>query len=305
MDKRTCSIEGCGRPHAGRGYCHPHHERWRLTGDPRASEPIARRSPDVNRHRPRSSKYTLNEAYFDEITTQEQAYWLGFVAADGGIIYRPGKYYSLRVELAERDAGHLEALAASLGSSKPITHSVRRNAWSPTGEGRFASAVFDSWRLVEALDRLGIKLRKSATAEPWNGPADLMPHYWRGLFDGDGAIGPIAGRMHWNLQFCGSEACVRGFAGWAHSVCGTKAKPRLSTNSILCWNWSTSGSRMPQALARALYQDAVIALPRKRLLADELCAIDLKAAWADANRRRSIAMRTAWPHGTYLRARRQ
>lgn len=31
---RSCSIEGCGRPHFGRGWCRSHYVRWYDTGDP-------------------------------------------------------------------------------------------------------------------------------------------------------------------------------------------------------------------------------------------------------------------------------
>ena len=30
----TCSIEGCGRPFYGKGWCAMHYMRWRRTGDP-------------------------------------------------------------------------------------------------------------------------------------------------------------------------------------------------------------------------------------------------------------------------------
>lgn len=33
MNKRTCSIEGCGNSHASYGYCDKHYRRWRKTGD--------------------------------------------------------------------------------------------------------------------------------------------------------------------------------------------------------------------------------------------------------------------------------
>lgn len=32
--QRTCSIEGCNRPHFGRGWCQKHYLRWRRNGDP-------------------------------------------------------------------------------------------------------------------------------------------------------------------------------------------------------------------------------------------------------------------------------
>ena len=34
MPKRTCSVPECDRPHLARGYCSPHWQRWKKTGDP-------------------------------------------------------------------------------------------------------------------------------------------------------------------------------------------------------------------------------------------------------------------------------
>lgn len=31
---RTCSVEDCGEPHRGRGYCNLHYKRWKAHGDP-------------------------------------------------------------------------------------------------------------------------------------------------------------------------------------------------------------------------------------------------------------------------------
>ena len=33
---RTCSIEGCGKPHDGRGFCKEHYQQWYRYGDPLA-----------------------------------------------------------------------------------------------------------------------------------------------------------------------------------------------------------------------------------------------------------------------------
>lgn len=42
---RICSVEGCARPHYGRGYCRPHYRRWRAHGDA-GTTPIVIRDPD-------------------------------------------------------------------------------------------------------------------------------------------------------------------------------------------------------------------------------------------------------------------
>lgn len=34
MSKRTCSVDDCARPHAAKGFCQKHWNRWRIHGDP-------------------------------------------------------------------------------------------------------------------------------------------------------------------------------------------------------------------------------------------------------------------------------
>lgn len=48
MAKGTCSVEGCGKSHYGKGWCYAHYTRWKRHGDPvagamgRCCLPIAR-----------------------------------------------------------------------------------------------------------------------------------------------------------------------------------------------------------------------------------------------------------------------
>jgi hypothetical protein len=37
---RTCSVEGCERPHYARGWCAPHYQRWKKDGDLREQVPL-------------------------------------------------------------------------------------------------------------------------------------------------------------------------------------------------------------------------------------------------------------------------
>jgi len=171
--------------------------------------------------------------------------------------------YAVSLSLAEVDADHVQLFVRATGSDMPVRSDFRKQAY----------VMLHSRRLVESLERVGVGPRKSATAEPWTGPADLMPHYWRGLFDGDGCIHRAKrSRTSWTLTQAGSMACVNGFAEWAASVCGTRSKPIHVKGG--CWHVAIGGSYMPQNLAAALYRDAPVALPRKLRLASELMAAE-------------------------------
>ena len=248
-----CLVEGCDGKHVGLGLCNRDLLRLRIHGDVNH----VRRPEDAPR------KYTLDTAFFDEIDTEAKAYWLGFVTADGSVT-RTGRTNSLRVGLAIKDTAHLERMNADLGSNRPLAFWLNRPHPAVT-------ATFDSWQLVQGLRSLGVHPNKSGTVEPWDGPEELMSHYWRGLFDGDGSIFRVGGKASWTVDIAGSEPCVRAFAAWAQRICGSTATPRRHRGRT--WHWRVGGGEKPQLVTRALYVGSTVYLDRKYELAGQLLAI--------------------------------
>jgi transposase-like protein len=208
--------------------------------------------------------------YFDHIDTPDKAYWLGFLSADGCMIttaaHPEGDHLS--VKLAARDKGHLEKLKETLRANAGVLSGVQSGFGKPMP---YVSLSVSSRRLADALIALGINPRKSATVEPWNGPEHLMPHFWRGLFDGDGSFA-IKSATLFTAFLCGSEPCVRGFTAWAHGITGTTATPYFRTG---CWYVSISGRYQVPKLVRAMaYDYAPVSLDRKQVRADAILAAD-------------------------------
>lgn len=210
-----------------------------------------------------------NPDFFDVVDEPVKAYWLGFLAADGCIIttsqYPEGSHLNVRLGIV--DIGHLRKLKDTLGATASILTGVHDGFDSGKKHG-YASLSVGSRRLTKALLALGIAPRKSATAVPWDGPADLMPHYWHGLFDGDGSLA-IKTADQFTAFLCGSEPCVRGFTAWAHELCGTRATPYFRSG---CWYVSIAGRHQVAKLTRAMYGDAPESLDRKQERADLILA---------------------------------
>lgn len=214
-----------------------------------------------------------NPTYFDQIDTPDKAYWLGFIAADGCVTGFSAGYPRLQIKLARKDRDHLALLHKTLKAKRPI----RDTEEVSFGVARSAStlAVY-SPPLANALVTHGITPRKSATLQPWDGPATLMPHYWRGLVDGDGSITINDTGVY--LSFVGSEAVARSFREWAHQVSGTNAAARQGKPGSSYWVVQVGGvgrserfpfrESTPLRLLAALYDDALVALARKKALAD-------------------------------------
>lgn len=236
-------------------------------------------------------KYSLDETYFDNIDTSEKAYWLGFIAADG-CVQNNERVYCLEIALQKRDRDHLLKFAEHIGSDSPVTPTVQN-----------MRIRLHSRHLMESLANLGIFPRKSLIVEPWDGPLELMPSYWRGLFDGDGCIHKRTkeGRVHWSISIVGSFGCVDGFRKWAYEICGSKACVRKATKVSECWSWAVCGTEKPQLLACEL-KSVPIGLTRKQDLLEEFCSIDFSEHKSQLNASRAIKMTEAWASGRHARA---
>ncbi len=213
-------------------------------------------------------KYDLDDCFFDSIDTEAKAYWLGFITADGCVRSGPQgtagwNLNQVNVKLKASDAGHLEKLKADLSAESPLIPVPHK---SHPG----VQVSFSSRRLVGSLMRIGVTPRKSLTVQPWTGPDDLMRHYWRGMFDGDGTIARHPGdRPKWHLRMLGSEAVVEAFRVWASATCGSAADKYPKGN---IWSWTVGGLAAPQALVRELYDGSTVYLDRKYELALQLMA---------------------------------
>jgi len=205
-----------------------------------------------------------NEDYFDRIDTPDKAYWLGFIGADGCVTGFGSGFPRLQVKLAAKDHDHLVLLCDALKARQPVRDF---EDWSAGEMRSYSSVAIGSPHLVEALVGHGVTPKKSPTLQPWDGPADLMPHYWRGLFDGDGSITINGNGVFTSLV--GSEPVVHGFRDWARGVSGTNANPKRGTaGNRQYWTVQIGGTRLVLRLLAALYDDAPVALTRKKALAD-------------------------------------
>lgn len=119
---------------------------------------------------------TVNHAAFDVIT-DEAAYWIGFLMADGCISDTGRGNPKILLKLARQDGDHVRRFAAFLEATNKIQ--IRAN-------GQVAVSI-TSARLAQALAQFGVVPRKSYTAQVHG--LELNRHFWRGEFDGDGSLG--------------------------------------------------------------------------------------------------------------------
>lgn len=125
-------------------------------------------------------RHSLDEDFFESIDTEEKAYWLGFIVADGCIVYSGGSY-SLNITLGMADIGHLKKFKTSIGSSVDITIGV-------SGKGTpHCQIIIHSKKIFNDLRSHGIVQRKTGNEVMPDISEGLMHHFIRGFFDGDGS----------------------------------------------------------------------------------------------------------------------
>jgi intein/homing endonuclease len=131
--------------------------------------------------------YTLNENFFNEIITEEQSYWLGFLFADGYVYSskKPnnGKFArQLKIVLNHEDIDHLYKFKDSISSNSPIKFYKYSN-------GIYPCITINNKTIVTDLIKLGcIQGKTHKLIFPTFLNDNLKRHFIRGYFDGDGCI---------------------------------------------------------------------------------------------------------------------
>ena len=119
----------------------------------------------------------LKTDYFQKIDTENKAYLLGLFAADG-CIYTVNCSKFFTIQLKKEDAEMIRYIKNELNAPRKIVVDKRDDSCGIS----VANNLF-----VQHLIEHGVSEGKSTRFLP-NLPDHLMPHYIRGLFDGDGSI---------------------------------------------------------------------------------------------------------------------
>jgi hypothetical protein len=160
-------------------------------------------------------KYNINETFFDEIDSEEKAYFLGLLYADG---YNHPASSHTSIALKESDRSILEKLRDLIYNEPwPLKYKIRRKGAEGdlTNRQNQYQLCFSSKYLANKLVEFGCYPDKSLTLQfPNFLSKNLMPHFIRGYFDGDGSIslykennrGSIIMKSSWSIvsshSFC-------------------------------------------------------------------------------------------------------
>lgn len=155
--------------------------------------------------------HSVNTKFFEE-WSHDMAYVLGFIYADGHVVYREstedkkGKY-ELIFNLIDTDYKHLEKIKKTLGYTGDVKISESKGGKLKTNgeKTKYSSLRINSKDLTKPLNRFKITGKKSFTVVfPEDIPEEYEIDFIRGYFDGDGSVGKHMGD-NIRTRFCGAN----------------------------------------------------------------------------------------------------
>lgn len=208
----------------------------------------------VNIEKLRKYDYSTADHIFDVIDTEEKAYWLGFLYADG---YVSGAKNTIALALKEEDLKAIEKFRKFVGlENKPITTKIRHLS---TGDKYSYQFSFDSKATKDRLAELGCINRKTAILKfPTEDqvPKKLLSHFIRGYIDGDGCIYTNKNKI--TVEILGTEEFLIELKKWIN----LGQSKIYKTHSPIVMKTLHSGKYALELLER-IYKDSTIYLDRK------------------------------------------
>lgn len=205
---------------------------------------------------------SCNDNFFSEFK-QEQAYVLGFIEADGYKVSRPTSHrtFMLQIHLSDEDERHLIKIKNTLS----VTSEIRHNA-NPTSKDHDSVMMTCSSRIWKK--DLEDKYRIGRIPNFIKEDSELIRHYIRGYFDGDGSIYQPEEFLHLNrINFVfSSESLAQDFKNTIKNELQLEGSITINqkTNSEKCWYFQISTQDEIDKFYKWIYNNSVIHLDRKK-----------------------------------------
>lgn len=201
-------------------------------------------------------KYHVNTTFFEEINSEEKAYWFGFLMADGYVSDEV-----ITIGLSRKDEQHIQSFLNTIESNTPIVR-YNSDAGIKGSKHEMSKVTVCSVRLARSLNKLGLKSPKSLQEFLPSLPDELYSPFIRGYYDGDGGY-------HYHQNAKGKWKIKVSILG-GKRMCQSIKEHALKQGITLCVYqknnhlYEVAGSHhQAQNFLEYLYMDATIFLPRK------------------------------------------
>ena len=211
------------------------------------------------------NKFPLNENYFENIDSNEKAYWLGMLYADGNI-----SNYDNEVALSLKDKEHVEKFKEAIGAINHHIIHIVDNRWK--SKCHIYKVYFKCSKLKQDLIKWGCIPNKSQqiVSIP-NIKQEYFSHFIRGYFDGDGSI-HIGNKNNYRISFVGTYDFLKEIQHVLNV--STKIVQNGGTNNK-SFVFQVMGNQQIYHIMNYLYTDATYStvLIRKYNKYQDLCSV--------------------------------
>lgn len=209
-------------------------------------------------------KYNFNEDYFENIDSEDKAYFLGFIVADGSV-----NSTSNVIQITQKEPDILYEFKKSIEYEGELVKSKSRNVFD---------IKISSPKMKFDLLNLGVSPNKTMSVDYPLVPENLQNHFMRGVFDGDGCISLRTDRrdnsQRGQVNICsGSYLFIKEYYSRMVEYCGLSGKNKIrrpkGTYYVVDWG----GLSDVENIYRFLYKDATFFLKRKKETFDNVISI--------------------------------
>lgn len=204
--------------------------------------------------------YQVNENYFESIDSDEKAYWLGFLSADGYI--HEGKN-TITLELQESDKFHIEKFKKAISATYPIKEIIHKL----DKEYTHYRITITSKKMVNDLAKYNVIQNKSLIFVPPKNINKNYLNYWiAGYMDGDGCLWQA--RERFKICFTGTYETLSFIKNYFHSDNKISLEHRCKNT----YKFVLDVDNSERFLYDIKYDELSYALERKRMRYCSFCA---------------------------------
>ena len=236
----------------------------------------------------------IREDAFSE-WSPNMAYLLGYIFADGSISKSKNRRNSWYWQIGSIDKQIIYDIAKYLEWGGKVLVLKHKKSDGYYADYTMYRLSVGSNKMVSDLRRYGVTRNKSLTIQPPRHiPENMISHFIRGYWDGDGTVGDFRGKNTYLLTSVGSGS--KEFVYWIANTISTKlniATPAIDNrNENTFWSFALVGYNA-KLLLDWLYKDANLFLERKHKIYK---LYDKHGRHPDNLPQKIVTIRSNWGH---------
>lgn len=221
---------------------------------------LLKRGIPIKTNKQYRKQFSVNKNYFETIDSEEKAYWLGFIYADGYISEN-----ILGIAISTVDLIHLVRFKECIQYTGNINSYITNNGYS--NNTQYSRITIREDKLVYDIYDKGVvynktKIIKFPTEDKL--PKHLINHFLRGYIDGDGCIthsNKKNGCFAFSLKIMGTPVFLKKINDILKPQKEKKIYFRKENDNVGCLEFG--GNKQVLNILEYIYKDSTIHLQRK------------------------------------------